>query len=590
MDATTSRTLAWMISNSEVPSSVDHALQAIAGTSFEMPNEALWECEVSHVIYSRLRPCLDIRDFGLSSRLTTVQLKRIIESDSSILAYSLVLNLMASERRELTITNLDTADRPNDASVWLDYCENFLRTHSSPHMSAIGYAARGLRFWCGTLYEHDRSSHLLKVSNLGVLAWEQQDTQSSTLHFMIFTAMCREAIYWDASSLELVAQRPQILRNMIVIISHAAEVDLSSNEFMRGLCAVGLAMNRHTDTRFGEVATHFFASDNQVKILQKLGNSCGVLGVSGLLCALKSDGLYESLQESALKPFFDLLWTYVADKGALVELPSDALENLGIARRIFETIYDCRQCLTRRDISIESLDEVLGYMLRHEHEPWLTPIAAVLLEESANYSLLDDCVRFVAQNDPRETETGTVLLSNAFYEAAQHETASPVSADNILRLTQHFDVVCANEGKDIHVVIRALLQRLLDNDMFYCLLLLMGRTRTIGTLTRWQGTRVGPVVRFWGEHTIVWAHSVQRESGSSDIAERLRESLSNREPGIVSEQVLEDAADLVNLLERKINQPENSSFTLYDRSFKILLGLHLERCSVARQFVLLEEV
>ncbi|KAF8601446.1 hypothetical protein BDV93DRAFT_510153 [Ceratobasidium sp. AG-I] len=43
------------------------------------------------------------------------------------------------------------------------------------------------------------------------------------------------------------------------------------------------------------------------------------------------------------------------------------------------------------------------------------------------------------------------------------------------------------------------------------------------------------------------AGKTHRESGSSDVAERLRESLSNRELGIVSGQVLGDATGLINL-------------------------------------------
>lgn len=99
MDATTSHALAWMISNSEVPSSVDHALQAIAGTSFDMPNESLWECNVPEAIHSHLKGHLDY-----PRTMSMQHLKSFEDSDpsgfTSVLVYAQALNIMTVKRQE----------------------------------------------------------------------------------------------------------------------------------------------------------------------------------------------------------------------------------------------------------------------------------------------------------------------------------------------------------------------------------------------------------------------------------------------------------------------------------------------------------
>ena len=120
MDATTSRTLAWMISNSEVPKSVDHAIQAIAGTSFDMPNESLWECNVPKIIYSYLKS-----RFGDPDHVTPEQLERLEASSrpdfAAAVMYAQALNVVAVERREQTIAR--PHDQPRNEARKLYYSE-----------------------------------------------------------------------------------------------------------------------------------------------------------------------------------------------------------------------------------------------------------------------------------------------------------------------------------------------------------------------------------------------------------------------------------------------------------------------------------
>ncbi|KAF8601345.1 hypothetical protein BDV93DRAFT_558433 [Ceratobasidium sp. AG-I] len=314
MDATTSRTLAWMISNSEVPKSVDHAVQAIAGTSFEMPNEALWECNVSWKVHLYLRGQIEDICF-----VTTEVLKRLELADSrrfsEVLACAQTLNLVAVERREHA--KVSPGDRPRNAAGRLWLCEGFyssLCRHESLHMKAVGYAARAIVAQDGKSFYNDKYNHLLDVSELAVLALQQQSPPHPTLCHIAFTALRSEATGCDPSSLELATQQSQILHNMIAIVCLVVEKHQLSSEFARAVCAVGLSLNRQNDALVGKAATHFFASDDQVEYLQRLGDSCAVWGLCGLLCALESDPLLMSMQESELEPVFQSLSTYVVKK------------------------------------------------------------------------------------------------------------------------------------------------------------------------------------------------------------------------------------------------------------------------------------
>lgn len=99
MDATTSRALAWMIRKSEVPKSVDHTLQAIAGTSFDMPNEALWDCGVPEAINQRLRDCLEDPNYINIEQLYALEASAPATFSSPIV-YAHALSLVSKMRQE----------------------------------------------------------------------------------------------------------------------------------------------------------------------------------------------------------------------------------------------------------------------------------------------------------------------------------------------------------------------------------------------------------------------------------------------------------------------------------------------------------
>lgn len=123
MDIVTSRTLGWMISNSEVPASVDLALQAIAGTTFEMPNEALDVFKAADAVSSRLASCLED-----SEDVTVEQLTMLKSSEpatfASVLAYAQSLNLMVAERRELSPAHPSAGYRSEDEASAISLLES----------------------------------------------------------------------------------------------------------------------------------------------------------------------------------------------------------------------------------------------------------------------------------------------------------------------------------------------------------------------------------------------------------------------------------------------------------------------------------
>ncbi|KAF8594114.1 hypothetical protein BDV93DRAFT_565764 [Ceratobasidium sp. AG-I] len=341
---------------------------------------------------------------------------------------------------------------------------------------------------------------------------------------------------------------------MIVIVRLTIEKDLLSREFARAVYAVGLSMNRRNDDLVGKAATHFFASDDQVKYLQSLGDSCAVWGLCGLLCALESDHLLESMQEYELVPVFQSLYRYVVGKRALAGLLGDAVSDSDIAICLTETVLHCYQCLNKRNLEPYALKELLSYMLRQWRRPCVISMVAALLEHPASNYIRRDSVHAVAHSEPDVAAMGTAMLSSAFYEAVRLEnTDYSVTNDNVSRLTQHFEQFPARHGQDVHVVICALLKRLLDENLFRWLIVLLDYARSEGDLKHWRGIKAGHVVQFWGERIIQWGRGMLRESESSNTAQKLQEIFTSKEELVdVYGDIVEGAPALRDLLWREI--------------------------------------
>ena len=394
------------------------------------------------------------------------------------------------------------------------------------------------------------------MTELEAFALGKQSSLSAAVCQTAFTAMSHEAAQWDSGFTELAAQQPQILHNILAIIRLLGKEARLSSEGARALCVVGLAMHRHSDTSFGEVAKQFFSSGNQLDTLQKHNELCAVLGLCGLLRALESDGLLDSVQESELQPVLDLLCAYVAKNDTLSAVPSDAFSGVDITRCVVETAYACYQMLHKRNIIVETFSQILVYILRRGISPGVTPTAIMLLEQPAGDEIREQCVGCIAENEPGASEMETALLSVAFYEAVRLEnTPQWVLNNNILLLTQHLEVTQANEEQQAHDVIHALLRRLLDAGLFYQLLALMSRNRGMGNLKRWWGMETGEVVQFWGEHIILWCRMILLESESNEVAKKLQEMFESKEE--IKDRdgdILEDAMELRTNLWQKISR------------------------------------
>ncbi|KAF8597200.1 hypothetical protein BDV93DRAFT_562521 [Ceratobasidium sp. AG-I] len=431
-------------------------------------------------------------------------------------------------------------------------------------MRAVGYAARAICAQNKWRFHDDESNYLLDVSELAVLALKQQGPHHRTLCDMAFTTVCSEATRWDPSSQELATQQSEILHNTLTIVRLTFEKHSLSSEFARALCAVGLSLNRQNGALIGKAATHSFASDDQVEYLQRLGDSCVVLGLCGLLCALESDHLLDSVQESELVPVFHSLYIYVVEKEALAELPGDALGDVDIARCLIETASHCYQCLYKPNLEPQALEWLLHYMLREWRRPSVVSTVAALLEHPASDYIRAVAVHFVAQSEPEVAGMGIAILSSAFYEAIRLEnTLYEVNDDNVSRLTQHFEQFPARHGQDVHVVICALLTRLLDENLFRWLIVLLHRARSQGDLKHWRGIEVGHVLRFWGERIIHWGRGMLREGESGDAAQKLQEIFTSEGRSVdASGHIDPGAPELMDLLWREIEKAEDLSTTL----------------------------
>ena len=315
-------------------------------------------------------------------------------------------------------------------------------------------------------------------------------------------------------------------------------------------------MNRGATTPLGEAASRFFDFGVQQSTMQKYDSLCVLLGLSGLLRALESEGLLASVNESELESVFYLLSMHLPIPGASPEISPNPFGDIDIMRCVAETSFDYHQYLVRRRIEVQSLYLVLGRVLKEWCEPWGTPIVVALLDQQDDNELGSSCVAFVAQADPQETGIGTALLSNAFYETVKLEGPwAYVPFEDILHLTQHFETVPALDGQDDSFVTHVLLQRLLHSKLFCSLLIMMARTQSTGALQRWRGINAGYVARFWGEHIIHWGRKMLLESESGDDANHLREFFeSNEETVDLVRNTVPLATDLKNLLWQAISQ------------------------------------
>lgn len=150
-----------------------------------------------------------------------------------------------------------------------------------------------------------------------------------------------------------------------------------------------------------------------------------------------------------------------------------------------------------------------------------------LLSEPASNVLRSYCVDFVAQTEPRVVGLSLALLSDAAYEAMRLEALSRTDHElhiyyrDFLRLAQHFSAV-SQIGQDIEQTIHALLQRLLQDDLFDSLLLRAFQSSSTGPSSNWRGTRVGYTVQFWGEHVIQFGRAVINGKEGGEMAEKIR--------------------------------------------------------------------
>ncbi|KAF8601357.1 hypothetical protein BDV93DRAFT_524777 [Ceratobasidium sp. AG-I] len=284
-----------------------------------------------------------------------------------------------------------------------------------------------------------------------------------------------------------------------------------------------------------------------------------MLGLFALLRALES----EHLLESDSHPIFDLLWDRPFEEETRPELPSVNLGNIDLTRQVVETAFDCHQCLAKRNIENWHLDMAIADMLKRVHKPWATPIATALLECPASDILRNGCVYYIAQNEPGVTGAGAALLSNAIYEATRLQPRyHRLDEDDLLRLTLHFESVSVHGERDVHTVVHALLRRLLHEDMFGDLVILIARARSTGVLRQWRGIKAGYVVQFWGEHIIQLGRSMHQESGSNPVAEKLQGLFaSGEEPTDWIGTVLEGTMEISNMLWQEIEKPEDSPVT-----------------------------
>lgn len=110
-------------------------------------------------------------------------------------------------------------------------------------------------------------------------------------------------------------QRPQIIQNMLAISSLACNRKTTSNNHARACFLVGLAINQHTDTLFGQQARLFLGSYRQGGILQMRDETCIVLGLCGILRAWELDSVLDFLEDSELSPVLVSLSSYISDRG-----------------------------------------------------------------------------------------------------------------------------------------------------------------------------------------------------------------------------------------------------------------------------------
>lgn len=394
------------------------------------------------------------------------------------------------------------------------------------------------------------------MSELAIVALQSKGTSYDLCLSTVSTALCSESTLWDPNSSQLSVQRPFILYNMLIIMDLVSNHYPPSSEFERALSMVGLAMIVHATTPLGEAARQFFVLVTQEAILQKHIDMWVPLGLCGIVRALESDHLLEYIQASDLLSVFHLLWRYLREGSPLDELPSHIVDNIDVKRCVTETAFDCHQRLSGWNTRVWTLDTVLGLMLQRGDKLWVAPIVAALIEQTISDHLKEDCVGCIAYSEPRPTGIGTPLLTSAFCEAVRLEVPfRRESNDDALRLTEHFGNISNIAGQDEQTVVHAVLQRLLDDNMFRSLLVLMAKGQLLGTTRHWRGIKAGYVVRFWGDHIIRWGRKILQESESNDRAQKIQEFFTNEEAlrnrcGTVEES----AMDLKILLWRIIRQ------------------------------------
>ncbi|KAF8595225.1 hypothetical protein BDV93DRAFT_548916 [Ceratobasidium sp. AG-I] len=179
MDITTSRALAWLISNSEIPATVDLALQAIAGTSYALPDVALHDCGASWSIFQRLLDC-----FGTLPKwyhITTEDVARLEALGSPRFSLAVVyvqaLNTMSLYRENGCTSHPISGDSRRNLDRLLydlrDVCKS-LRAHKSLHISAVGYTGCAIANQYKSSTTFDGRNTVLDISEHILVVLKQQ--------------------------------------------------------------------------------------------------------------------------------------------------------------------------------------------------------------------------------------------------------------------------------------------------------------------------------------------------------------------------------------------------------------------------------